>query len=372
MLRLVESQAKLIPGVVDYVTPQIRAFVDALGDQPIANIFPTGCGDSYYAGLATRLAFEMYSGVRVEPIEALELARYTVDYLPPSSLVVSVSAGGETSRPIEAVRQAHRVGAATLALTGSPDSTLARAADRALVHNEAQLRVPAPAGEGTFALGNYLAAAVSLYILAFELGYRSGVLTAARRADLMAEVARAPSIIEATLATTAETARSYAASVAENAAYYLIGGGPSLATALFVGAKLFEMPQVLGVPVELEEWAHEQFFPTRPGSAAIVVAPPGRSVDRAREQMIGARDVGARVVAICDSHDSETMALADVVLPIEGQIAEEFSPLTYLVPGELLAIGLCQVRSRPAFSFVSPRQYQVNMRQIKHSRQRQD
>jgi hypothetical protein len=65
------------------------------------------------------------------------------------------------------------------------------------------------------------------------------------------------------------------------------------------------------------------------------------------------------------------MALADVVLPIEGQIAEEFSPLTYLIPGELLAIGLCQARGRPAFSFVSPRQYEVNMRQIKDSRQRQ-
>jgi glucosamine--fructose-6-phosphate aminotransferase (isomerizing) len=370
MLRLVESQAMLIPRVVEAVTPQIRVIADQLVAQRIANVFTTGCGDSYYAALATRLAFEMYSGVRVEPIEALELSRYSVDYLPPNSAVVGVSAGGETSRPLEALRQAQRVGAATIALTGHRESPLARAADQAIIHNEAELRVEAPAGEGTFALGNYLAATLSLYVLAFELGCRSGALTETRHSELLAEIGRAPSIIEATLASVAERVRVYAASVVDRPAYYLVGGGPSLATVLFIGAKLFEMPQALGVPVELEEWAHEQFFPTRPGSATLVVAPPGRSIDRAREQMIGARDMGAHVVAICDSHDGETMALADVVFPIEGPLAEEFSPLTYLIPGELLAIGLCHAGGRPAFSFMSPWQHEVNMRQIKHSQQR--
>ena len=162
MLRLVERQAMLIAGIVDCVTPQIQAIADQLVRQRIANVFTTGCGDSYYAALATRLAFEMYSGVRVEPIEALELSRYSVDYLPANSVVVGVSAGGETSRPLEALRQAQRVGAATIALTGHRESALARAADHAIIHNEAALRVQVPAGEGTFALGNYLAATLSL------------------------------------------------------------------------------------------------------------------------------------------------------------------------------------------------------------------
>ena len=100
----------------------------------------------------------------------------------------------------------------------------------------------------------------------------------------------------------------------------------------------------------------------------------GRSIDRAREQMIGARDMGAQVIAICDSQDAATMALADVVFPIEGQLAEEFSPLTYLIPGELPASGLCPAGGRPALSFmssfISPRQHEVNMRHIKHSQQR--
>jgi glucosamine--fructose-6-phosphate aminotransferase (isomerizing) len=370
MFRLVESQATLIPRVIEHVTPQVEAIANQLTTQRIGNVFTTGCGDSYYAALATRLAFEMYSGVRVEPIEALELSRYSVDYLPANSLVVGISAGGETSRPLEAVRQARRVGAATIALTGHCESSLARAADHSIVHNEAELRVQPPPGEGTFALGNYLAATLSLYVLAFELGCRSGALTQTRRGELLAEIGRAASIIEATLASIAERVRWYAASVADSPAYYLVGGGPSLATVMFIGAKIFEMPQALGVPVELEEWAHEQFFPTRPGSATLVVAPPGRSIDRAREQMLGARDVGARVVAICDSQDAETTALADVVFPIEGRLAEEFSPLTYLIPGELLAIGLCQARAAPAFSFINQRQHEVNMRQIKGSQQR--
>src|SRR3981081_3424915 len=50
-----------------------------------------GCGDSHYAGLATRFAFERWTGVPTEALESLEFSRYAVHSAPPDALVVAVS-----------------------------------------------------------------------------------------------------------------------------------------------------------------------------------------------------------------------------------------------------------------------------------------
>jgi glucosamine 6-phosphate synthetase-like amidotransferase/phosphosugar isomerase protein len=203
-----------------------------------------------------------------------------------------------------------------------------------------------------------------------ELGRARRTLDQASFDAALAEIRRAPGIIEATIEANGAVVREYARSVADASAYYILGGGPSLATTLFMCAKLFEMPQRNGVAVELEEWAHEQYFLTRADTPVLVVAPPGSSLDRAREQMRGARDMGGRVVAICDHEDETTKGMAHVVFPIVGQLPEEFSPLTYCVPGELFAVELCHALGRPAFAFIEAKQYEVNMRQILRSQLR--
>src|SRR5204863_9136600 len=89
----------------------------------------------------------------------------------------------------------------------------------------------------------------------------------------------------------------------------VVGGGPSLGTALFGRAKLIESAHALGGAHELEEWAHEEFFCTGPGTMTIVVAPPGASHDRAVEQLEAASKVGATTVAV-----SPSSVPADLVL----------------------------------------------------------
>ena len=84
-------------------------------------------------------------------------------------------------------------------------------------------------------------------------------------------------------------AERLAASLPDDAKIDILGGGPSLGTALFGRAKLIESAHSPGGAHELEEWAHEEFFCTRPGVTTIVVAPPGASHDRAVEQLEAAR-----------------------------------------------------------------------------------
>ena len=57
-----------------------------------------------------------------------------------------------------------------------------------------------------------------------------------------------------------------------------------------------------------------------------MLAPPGASVDRAREQLQAVRDMDGQAVAICAADDAETSALADAVLPRPGHM-RSVSPL---------------------------------------------
>jgi glucosamine 6-phosphate synthetase-like amidotransferase/phosphosugar isomerase protein len=127
--------------------------------------------------------------------------------------------------------------------------------------------------------------------------------------------------------------------VSDEADFYFLGAGPSYGVALFYQAKFFEQAQRPVYGVELEEFAHEQFFLLRPGTDAQVwfIVPSGRSWGRTLEIMAGCREMGAHVVAVTDARDAEMQGKADLTFPVEAT-SETFSSLVSAVPGELLGI----------------------------------
>ncbi|HYW89323.1 MAG TPA: SIS domain-containing protein, partial [Chloroflexota bacterium] len=69
-------------------------------------IYLVGCGDSHYAGLATRFAFERWTGIPTEALESLEFSRYAVDGADHQALVIAVSNSGRVVRTVECARVA--------------------------------------------------------------------------------------------------------------------------------------------------------------------------------------------------------------------------------------------------------------------------
>jgi glucosamine--fructose-6-phosphate aminotransferase (isomerizing) len=132
---------------------------------------------------------------------------------------------------------------------------------------------------------------------------------------------------------------------------------------LFGRAKLIEAARIPAEACELEEWAHEEFFCTRPGTTTVVVAPPGASHDRAVEQLEAAREIGARAVAVCPA-DAPAAGAADLVLPVAAGTPEELSPLTYCIPLELLAFHYASTRGLTMLGFDDDRRKALNFRQI--------
>jgi glutamine---fructose-6-phosphate transaminase (isomerizing) len=323
-----------------------------IGGPPPPRIYLAGCGDSHYAGLAARLAFERWSGIPTQALPSLELSRYELELAPAGAWAVCVSNSGKVVRTVEAAANARARGLVVIGVTYDPDSRLAGEADVALT-----FRYEDPGfAPGTI---SYTASLGALYALAVRAAELAG-----RDVDGLIESVEAQrAAASATIGLADPVAERLALELPDDAKVDVVGGGPSYGTAYFGRAKLIEAAHTPGGAHELEEWAHEEFFCTSPGTTTIVVAPTGASHDRAVEQLEAAREIGATAVAVCEA-DAPAAALADVVLPIAGQAPEELSPLTYCIPLELLAYHYASSRGLTMLGFDDERRKELNFRQI--------
>jgi glucosamine--fructose-6-phosphate aminotransferase (isomerizing) len=343
------DEIAMIPDVianqVARLRPRIRELVmrDA---GTLQEVVLTGCGDSHYAGLATRLAFERAAGVRCRAPEALELARYEVRYVPgsPPPLLVALSHSGEVGRTIEATATAAVAGWHTVAFTGRADGRLARTAERTVL-----MQVPTLGfSPGT---STYVAMVAALLVLAAELARARGRSIEADEVDQA--LALAPGLAAETLEMSAAPAGAAAARIADAAVTTYLGAGPSRASAAFGAAKLFEGPQRYGVVQDLEEWAHEQYFVSGPATPVVVVAPSGASRDRAGELLAEMDYIGAPSVLVSDRIDDPIAAHADVCLPVAAGMPELASPLLTCLPLALVGFFVAEALGTRSYGFPS-------------------
>jgi glucosamine--fructose-6-phosphate aminotransferase (isomerizing) len=326
---VMRDEIATIPGVIadqaDQLRPRLREIAERAAADGTTDIVLTGCGDSHFAGVATRLAFVRDAGLRCVALEALELARYEVRYVPPSPppLLVAVSYSGEVGRTIEATAAADRFGWRTVALTGTPEGRLAGAAADVVVMDVPTLGF----SPGT---STYIAMLTALLVLAAELARARGRDDGARVLD--EGLASAPELAVRTLEVADVSAREAAELIAASAVTTFLGAGPSRATAAFGAAKLFEGPQRYGVVQDLEEWAHEQYFVSGLGTPIVVVAPSGASRDRAGELLAEMAYIKAPTILVSDDLVGHVAGPATIHLPVAPGLDEALSPLLTCLP----------------------------------------
>lgn len=328
-------QGELVATVIETVKEQLSEFT---GLSTIERIYLAGCGDSYFAALSARYAFERFTGCPTVALEAIELAHYTLP--PPNSLVVVISSSGEASATLEAGTAARLAGASVVGITAGTRCCLA---DEFPCLTVTQGLVGGSRTDQTaLILGNFSFSLVTLYLLAVEVGRRLGRLNDTRAKVGWAWIGETARAIERAAGCSAEIGE-YLGTVSEDADLYFLGAGPNYGVALFYQAKFFEQAQRPVYGVHLEEFAHEQFFLLRPDRDAHVwfIAPRGHSRQRALRLMDGCREMGARVVAVGSAGDEVMRGGCDLFVPVAPG-PEMFSPLPAVVPGELL--GICAFR----------------------------
>src|ERR1700730_11123784 len=291
-----------LPNLRHVVAGHIDAAIRDPRLQRVQRILLGGSGDSWFAGMSVAPALRRWTGLPVEAKTAMELARYESPLLSSSDLVISVSNSGSSSRARETVLLAKDRGALTLGVTGSLAGALAKQADL-IVHRPVaeDIGLPAHYGRCFLNFAEYLAVLYALYSFGLALGVQRGRIDLKFQAK---QLARIDTAIEAQAAIAARVEPAMAALAAElgdQDTIWAIGAGPSRGTAQYCAAKFHEQMPINGIGVDLEEWAHLEYFLTLKWGArsvVMVIAPPGNSRDRAQEIVQGINGAGGRAIVV--------------------------------------------------------------------------
>jgi sugar/nucleoside kinase (ribokinase family) len=317
----------------------VARLADWLRERQVRHLYLTGCGDSAFAGVAAALAFRRHSGLRIHPVHALDFSRYLVRYLPPASALLAISFSGKVGRTVEAARQAAAFGHPAIALTNNEEGPLAAAADRILPIDVPTLGF----SPGT---STYIAMLCTLIDLALRTGPQTGTRDAT---SARAAADQLPALAAKTLSWNDEPAAQAAALMADARFVSFLGAGPNEATARFGAAKLFEASQRLAIATNLEEWAHEEYFITRPGDPAVLVAPAGAAHDRAMEILSEMSFVGASATVISDLEPPGQAGH----LRLAAGAPEELSPVLAALPLAQLGFHLARLAGKRSYNFPS-------------------
>jgi sugar/nucleoside kinase (ribokinase family)/fructoselysine-6-P-deglycase FrlB-like protein len=339
MRREIAMIPDVVSDVLDDADGHVRRLARTLVEREVEHLWLTGCGDSAFAGQAAALAFQRHTSVSAHPVHALDLARYLPRALPKHSAVVCISFSGKVGRTTEAAVQARRLGHPVFGLTNSAESQLGQAVDEV---------VPLEVTTLGFSPGTstYVAMLGSLLRLAAEMATLRG-----EDDTLGAALAGLPSATARTLELAGDVAEDAARAVMGGRWATFLGAGPNEATARFGAAKLFEGPQLLAVSTNLEEWAHEEYFVTRPGDPVVLVNPSGAAHSRGVEILDELRFVGAAPVVVSDvepdGRDEELW------LPLAPGVPEELSPVTAALPLSLVGFHLAELAGKRSYNFPS-------------------
>ena len=304
-----------------------------------------GSGDSLFAARSVLPALRRWSGIGAEVMTGIEFARYETPLLETGDVLVAISNSGGSSRTREAVALTRDRGIPVLGVTGSLDGPLAAMVDRTL-HRPVRSAGFDLRGHrrAIVHMAEYFATLRALYGLALRLGVARGRLATGEADALRAAVDRAIAAVPEVADATEAPARALAERLHDcgTDTVWVLGAGPNRGTAEYCAAKFHEQVPLNGVPQDLEEWAHLQYFLTLSWGErgpVLVLAPPGNTRDRAEEVVAGISRAGGLAVIVGPG----ATAGAEAHFEVAEDLPEVLTPLLYHVPVQLLVLHFARL-----------------------------
>ncbi len=349
MIAQIRSLPHLVRQIVPDFTENIATTLPREYCRSFDHIYLMGCGDSHHVSLATQLAFRTLSGIETEALTAMQFARYVADSLHHSQrcLVVGASVSGEVSRTLEGMLMARQAGAQVLALTATPGSRIARAAD--WVIDSTQPEFKDPVGMVIPGVRSYVANQVGLLLLAIYLGEQRGTLSVEEGQQYRREIRNLADAIETTIEKNDSLVKDLAFQWADENEFVFCGSGPGYAAALFSAAKILEASGDAAIGQDLEEWAHLQYFAKTASTPTFVISAGERDGSRASEVVTAALTIGRRVAVITPGEKASLFADRAVQLLLADGVPEMFQAVISMIPGSLFAAYRAELLGEPYF-----------------------
>ena len=299
MSRQVMSLPELIRQQYDDLEPKTRTVLSFQEIYNIQRIIITGCGDSFAAGMATKYAFEMLTGIPTEVVSAIELSRfYCEKHLGIDSrnpLVIAVSNSGTVARISEAVQRTRLHGCFVLGITGNEESPLG-------VNSDKILKLNIPKFESAPGTRSYAVSVMSLLLLAIRFGEVRHQYTMDQAMEYRFDIRNQGNLLETMLPNMEESCEKIAEEWKDFPCFDFVGSGFDYATAWFGQAKILEATGKFAMHINTEEWFHLNFFARDAKHLGTVVVgnttSPGFS--RTKELVKFANILGRPMIVITD------------------------------------------------------------------------
>lgn len=287
----------------------------------------TAAGTAYYSGMVGEYLIEKLARLPVD-VEIASEFRYREPVLDEKTLCIVVSQSGETIDTLEALREAQRQGAKSLAILNVKGSSISREVDDTLyIHAGPEI--------GVASTKAYTAMVAAFELVAIWLGRARGTLHDEDAANLIHALRQTPGLLEDAL-----KEREHIAQVADRfkaySDYLFLGRGINFPTALEGALKLKEISYIHAEAYATGEMKHGPIALIDNEMPVVAVATASTLYDKtiSNLQEVKARD--GIVIALANHGDNQIEAHADVVVRAP-QTHELVSPLVNVVAMQLLA-----------------------------------
>ncbi len=323
--REIHEQPQVIMQLLEREQTTAQALAAAIRQRQIHYVLVAARGTS---DNAARYAQYLLGAVNRYVVALAAPSLFTVYHRPPelgNALVLGISQSGKSPDIVAVLEEARRQGALTAVITNAVDSELARRGDFVLHLGAGEERAVA-------ATKTYTAQLAAVALLSCCL---------ADDRAMWESLWAVPEAVAATLSAHADmtqvTRRYYAMRHC-----VVLGRGYNYGTAFEIALKLKELTYTIVEPYSSADFLHGPLAVIEAGFPVVVVAPSGLPLGELRQLTHMLRERGAEVLAISD--DPDMLAMAHTPLSLPYTLPEWLSPLTCVLPGQLLAMYLSYAR----------------------------
>ncbi len=299
--------------------PQFSRFCEVLCQTQYIHI--VGCGTAYHSGIAAKAAIEALARTPVEVCIASEY-RYRNPIVESGTLVIAVSQSGETADTLAAAERAKAKGAALVALTNAPYSSLTRIADFTIeTHAGREIAVAATK--------SYNAQLATLYSIAVALARGKG-----KDVDF-SKLGELPRLCENTLQIS-EGVRGWTSYFTSAKSVYFLGRGADYVSALEGSLKLKEISYLPSEGYPAGELKHGTLALIEQGTPVVAVITQSALAEKTMNAVHEVYARGGRVFLVTSllEYSREKAVTASIAIP---KCEELFSPILSVIPLQALA-----------------------------------
>jgi glucosamine--fructose-6-phosphate aminotransferase (isomerizing) len=330
LYREIHEQPSAMGRLLAQQGPAVDELAVAIRERDVSHVVIAARGTS---DNAARYAQYVLGGINGLSVALATPSLFSLYGRPPrvgNALVIGISQSGKSPDIVAVLAEARKQGALTAVLTNTPDSDLGLLGD-VVVNLQAG---PELAVAATKTYTNSLGAVA---MLSAALSERSD----GQAAEQQRQLAGLPDAMAATLAMNDEIGR-----IAPRYRYMehcvVIGRGFNYATAFELALKMQELTYTVVQHYSSADFLHGPMAMIEPGFPVIVIAPTGGLQAEMAQFVDELTQRQAETIIISDL--SEILARARVPLALPHSVPEWLSPLTTILPGQMLAMHLAHER----------------------------